>query len=230
MRDLKEIVKDIREDLFALQDLTYKEFHKKLIPNVDEHLIIGIRTPVLRKYAKSLDKEEREAFLQALPHVYYEENNLHGFLLEQEKDYQQCIERLNVFLPHVDNWATCDMINPKILGKNINALDEQIREWLKSDSVYTVRYGLKLRMNYFLEADFQADYLQEAINCCCQEYYINMMVAWYMATALAKQYDTTVEVLREHRLPEWVHRKTIQKAIESYRITDSQKAYLRGLR
>lgn len=220
----------IRKELFAMQDFEYRDFHAKLIPNVKKERIIGIRTPALRKYAKSLDKDEAEEFMGFLPHEYYEENNLHAFLIERERDFENCIEKLECFLPYVDNWATCDMMRPKVLGRYPDELLAHIDRWILSGGTYAVRFGLNLLMTYYLEENFKEEYLERAAAIHTDEYYINMMIAWYFATALAKQYEKTLPFLTESRLPLWVHNKAIQKAVESRRITAEQKQFLRTLK
>ena len=221
----------LQKQLFELQDLQYKEFHQKLMPTVNPDKVIGIRTPVLRQFAKAfLKREEAESFLKKLPHKYYEEDNLHAFLLEEIKDYEKLIEELNKFLPFVDNWATCDMMRPKILKNHKTELLEDIKRWLNSKDTYTIRFAVNCLMNYYLEEDFKSEYLQWVKNIESDEYYINMVRAWYFATALAKQYEATVKILENNALDKWTHNKTIQKAIESYRITSEQKEYLRTLK
>lgn len=221
----------LQAELFSLQDLKYKEFHQKLMPTVNPDKVIGIRTPVLRKFAKEFSKrEEAESFIKNLPHKYYEEDNLHAFLLEEIKDYDKLIEELNIFLPFVDNWATCDMMRPKILKKHKTELSENIKRWLNSADTYTVRFAVNCLMNYYLEDDFKSEYLLWVKNIESEEYYINMVRAWYFATALAKQYDEAVKILENNALDKWTHNKTIQKAIESYRITKEQKDYLKKLK
>lgn len=228
---MMEIRKEILQRLFALQDLQYRDFQAKLMPTVDKNTIIGVRTPELRKLAKELAKrEDVGAFLDALPHGYYDENNLHGFILCEEKDFDRVIARLDAFLPHVDNWATCDLLSPKVFKKHKNKLLPHIRRWLASSKVYTVRFGIEMLLSYYLDEDFSPEYLNWVAVLRSEEYYINMMIAWYFATALAKQYDAALPILLEQRLAPWTHNKTIQKAIESYRITDEQKAYLRSLK
>ena len=218
-------------ELFSLRDLKYKEFHQKLMPTVSPDKVIGIRTPVLRKFAKDFSKrEEAESFIKNLPHKYYEEDNLHAFLLEEIRDYESLIEELNKFLPFVDNWATCDMMRPKILKNHKIELLEDIKRWLNSKDTYTIRFAVNCLMLYYLEEDFKPEYLQWVKNIESQEYYINMVRAWYFATALAKQYDETVKILENNALDKWTHNKTIQKANESYRITKEQKEYLRTLK
>lgn len=222
---------NIRNDLFAMQDIAYRDFHSKLIPNIDAGLVIGVRTPELRKYAKQLAKtSEATEFLQILPHKYYEENNLHGFLIEGMKDYDATIQALDAFLPYVDNWATCDMIAPKVFKKHLPELLIKIKEWLVSEYVYAVRFGMGMLLKYYLDEAFAPEYLELVASVESEEYYIKMMIAWYFATALAKQYEATLPYIENHRLEQWTHNKAIQKAIESYRITPEQKEYLRSLK
>ena len=228
---MKEAEQNLQRQLFAMADLSYKAFHCSLIPTVDEDTVIGIRTPVLRKFAAEFAKtEEAAAFLRDLPHRYYEENNLHGFLLEKIKDYDTLIAELNRFLLHVNNWATCDMISPKIFKKHLPELFEQIRTWLKAEDTYTVRFAIGMLMKFCLDESFDPAGPGLVAKIRSEEYYINMMIAWYFATALAKQYDAILPYLEERRLDPWTHNKAIQKAVESRRITAEQKEYLRTLR
>lgn len=221
----------IRSDLFALQDKEYRDFHSRLIPTVNPENIIGVRTPALRKYAKQLSKTpQAEEYLKLLPHKYYDENNLHGFLIEDIKDYDAVITALDAFLPYVDNWATCDMMAPKIFKKHLPELLVKIKEWIASDKTYTIRFGIGMLMKYYLDEAFSCEYPDMVAAVRSEEYYVNMMVAWYFATALSKQYDAVLPYLENHRLSQWTHNKAIQKAIESYRITAEQKVYLRGLK
>lgn len=222
---------DLQRELFALQDLKYKEFHQKLMPTVNPDKVIGIRTPVLRKFAKDFGKRaEAEKFIKNLPHKYYEENNLHAFLLEKIKDYDELIGELNNFLPFVDNWATCDMMRLKILKNHKTELLNDIKKWLSSNNTYTIRFAVNCLMLYYLEEDFKPEHLEWVKNIESEEYYINMVRAWYFATALAKQYDEAVVLLQKNALDKWTHNKTIQKAIESYRITKEQKEDLKTLK
>ena len=219
------------QQLFSLADADYREFHCKLIPDYDPSRVIGIRTPVLRKFAASFAKDPAsEPFLDALPHFYYEENNLHGMLLERKKDYGEVLRRLEAFLPQVDNWATCDLLSPKVFAKHRPELWEQIPHWLDDPHPYTVRFGIGMLMQFYLDDAFRPEYLDWVSEVHSEEYYVNMMIAWYFATALAKQYDAALPYLTGRRLEQWTHNKTIQKAVESYRITPEQKALLRGLR
>lgn len=214
-----------------MQDPVYRDFHSNLMPGIDKNTIIGIRTPQLRKFAKQLAQtEEAEQFLRQLPHQYYEENNLHMMLVAQIKDYERCLAEVERFLPYIDNWATCDLPVPKCFGKHKKEIITVIRKWILSEKTYIVRYGIGLLLRLYLDADFDPAYLELVTAVRSEEYYVNMMIAWYLATALAKQWEATIPYLEERRLPEWVHRKTIQKAVESYRITKEQKEYLRSLR
>ena len=219
------------EHLLTLQDLEYKQFHSKLMPTINPEVIIGVRTPQLRKYTKQIkDSTQVESFMKQLPHHYYEENNLHGLLIENIKDFDACIATLNEFLPYVDNWATCDMMAPKVLKKDLGKLYEWIKLWISSGETYTVRFGVNMLMKYYLEDNFLPEYPELVAGIRSEEYYVKMVVAWYFATALAKQYNAVLPYLTEHRLDEWIHNKTIQKAVESYRIAPEQKLYLKTLK
>ena len=222
---------DIKERLFQLQDKKYGEFQIKLIPTVNPESIIGVRTPELRKLAKEIIKESNyEEFLNDLPHKYFEENQLHAFIISEIKDYDECLNYISEFLPYVDNWATCDQMSPKVFKKHHDKLIEEIKKWIKSNKTYTIRFGICALMQHYLDDDFKKEYLSFVYNIKSEEYYVNMMKAWYFATALAKQYEDAVKVLEENYLDTWTHNKTIQKAIESYRITSEQKTYLRSLK
>lgn len=221
----------VQEQLFALQDLKYRDFQCKLMPTVPTETVIGIRTPELRKYAKTFSKTPEAAeFLKILPHRYYEENNLHGILIESMRDYGQVIAALDAFLPYVDNWATCDLMRPKVFQTHLPELLEEIRRWMASDRTYTIRFGMEMLMTFYLDEAFRPEYLDWVAEVRSQEYYVNMMIAWYFATALAKQYGAVLPYIENHRLEPWTHNKAIQKAIESYRITEEQKMYLRTLK
>lgn len=214
-----------------MQDPVYRDFHSNLMPGIDKNTIIGIRTPQLRRFAKQLAQTaEAEQFLRQLPHQYYEENNLHMMLVAQIKDYERCLAEVERFLPYIDNWATCDLPAPKCFEKHKKELITVIRKWISSEKTYVVRYGIGLLLRLYLDADFDPAYLELVTAVQSEEYYVNMMIAWYLATALAKQWEETIPYLEERRLSEWVHRKTIQKAVESYRITKEKKEYLRSLR
>ena len=222
---------EIQQRLFALQDAGYRDFHAALMPTVDKALVIGVRMPALRALAKELKGTELAAdFMAALPHKYYEENNLHAALIGHIRDFQPCLTALERFLPYVDNWATCDMMNPRALAKDKAALLERIRLWLQSGHTYTVRFGMEMLMNHFLEEDFREEYLALVASVQSEEYYVRMMQAWYFATALAKQYEAAVTYLEQRRLGAWVHNKTIQKARESFRVSQEQKEYLKSLK
>ena len=221
----------ITEALFSMQDQEYRQFQCKLMPTVAPETVIGVRTPELRALAKKLKGDLRvEAFLSELPHRYYEENNLHAFLIEQMADYGACIRALERFLPFVDNWATCDMLRPKCFKRHLEELLRQIEVWLAAEHPFTVRFGIEMLMTYYLDEAFDPRYLELVATVRREEYYVNMMCAWYFATALAKQWDSAVIYLEESRLPLWVHNKTIQKAVESHRIDNEQKKYLRSLK
>lgn len=227
----KNITERIREELLSMQDLPYREFHAKLMPTVDKDRVIGIRVPVLRKYAKTLAKKpEICEFLDALPHKYFEENNVHGFIIEQIRDYQKCLAETEKFLPYINNWATCDMMSPKIFKKHKEELLTAVRRWIASEETYTVRYGVGMLMQHYLDEDFREEYPELVSEIQSEEYYVNMMRAWYFATALAKQYEAVLPYIKEQRLDVWTHNKAIQKACESHRITPEQKAYLRTLK
>ena len=222
---------NIQERLFALQDKDYQAFTAKLNPTVDPDVIIGVRLPDLRALAKELKgtEEERE-FMQVLPHRYHEENHLHAFLLSNIKDFDEALTQTERFLPYIDNWAVCDSMRVKAFQKNPDKLLPSIEKWLKSEHPFTVRCAILCLMNYYLNDRFDVQYPELVAAVHREEYYVRMMQAWYFATALAKQYKATLPYLTEHKLDLWVHNKTIQKAVESYRITAEQKAYLRTLK
>lgn len=221
----------IQERLFALADARYREFTADLTPTLPRERFIGVRTPALRKLAKELcGGAEAEAFLAALPHTYFEENQLHAFLLGEMRDFSACLAAVNIFLPYVDNWATCDQLSPKVLAKELGTLEKECFRWIASGETYMVRFGMGMLMRYFLDERFDGKYLETVASVRSEEYYIQMMQAWYFATALAKQYTEALVYLTDGKLEKWVHNKTIQKAVESYRITDAQKAYLKTLR
>lgn len=227
----KSISERIREDLFLLQDLEYKEFQAKLMPTIEKDTIIGVRTPAARNLAKQYQKDpELDLFLHDLPHKYYDENNIHGFLLCGLKDFQKCVEEVERFLPYVDNWATCDMMHPKIFAKHKQDLLPYIKKWIQTEDTYTIRYAIGMLMSLFLDEDFDLSYATMVSKVVSEEYYINMMSAWYFATALAKQWEAIIPFLENNTLDIWVHNKTIQKAVESFRITKEQKEYLRSLK
>lgn len=231
MASSKEYLNVISEELFALQDTEYQVFQSKLMPTIPPETVIGVRTPLLRKLAKELaGTPQAEHFLQSLPHRYYEENNLHAFLIEKIRDYDTALAETERFLPYINNWATCDCFCPKVFAKHKEELLISLRRWLGSDQTYTVRYAMGMLMRYYLDEDFQPEYLAWVAGVHSEEYYLNMMRAWYFATALAKQPDAALPWLTDRRLDVWTHNKTIQKAIESYRISPEQKDYLRTLK
>ncbi len=221
----------IYERLLDMQEVAYGDFAAKLLPTLPRERVIGVRLPLLRKYARELAKtEQAKEFMRSLPHQYLEEDHLHAMLIGLERDPQACFAALDAFLPYVDNWSVCDSLRPKALTKDRAATLAHIRTYLQSEHPYTVRFGIELLMVYFLDEHFSPDYLALVAGVQSDEYYVNMMIAWYFATALAKQWDAAVPYLVERRLSEWVHRKTIQKAVESYRVSAEQKAYLKSLR
>lgn len=221
----------LQERLFAMQDKQYAAFQAKLTPGVPEDSIIGVRVPVLRKFAKEFAKKaEVNDFVHQLPHKYYDENMLHSLLISQVKDYEECISLTDAFLPYVDNWAVCDIMSPKVFAKHMSALTEKIKTWISSQHTFTCRFGIETLMSHYLDKDFKAEYLDIPASVRSEEYYVKMMIAWFFATALAKQWDATIPYIEQKRLAPWTHNKTIQKAIESYRITPGQKEYLRTLK
>lgn len=223
--------KYVQSRLFELQDLEYKAFHSRLMPTVNPDKIIGVRVPELRKLAKELYKNGAgEEFIKNLPHAFYEEDNIHAFIIEQIKDFEICLSETEKFLPFIDNWATCDMFSPKVFAKNTDTIYEKSFEWIKSDKTYTVRYGIGMHMRYFIDERFTDEVLNIVADVKSDEYYVNMMIAWFFATALAKQYDSTIKYIESEKLDTWVHNKTIQKAVESNRIDSATKQYLRTLK
>lgn len=225
------ITDEIRERLTSLKDNKYRDFQSGLIPGVSEDEFIGVRTPALRSLAKELSKrKDTEEFLALLPHKYFDENQLHAFIISLDKDYDSCIGKVNAFLPYVNNWATCDQMSPKIFKKHKDRLLNEIKGWLSSDATYTVRFAVKMLMEHYLDEDYADDYPKLVADISSDEYYINMMRAWYFATALAKQYDHILPYIEEHRLDTWTHNKAIQKSVESFRIAPREKEYLKTLR
>ena len=218
----------IQKKLISMGEQKYREFTSLLMPTVQKDKVIGIRIPLLRKYAKELS--DYEDFLSELPHVYLEENNLHAFLIEREFDFDRCIEKLDAFLPYIDNWATCDSMKPKVFKKEPQKLIQHIKRWIKSKDVYAVRYAINLLMSFYLDDNFDEVYLKMVSDVKSNEYYVNMMRAWYFATALAKRYDETLPYIKNNTLDIWTHNKTIQKALESLRISKEQKQYLKTLK
>lgn len=224
-------MESIRDALLELRDEEYARFQAKLTPSVAPERFIGVRVPEVRKLAKRLkNSPEAEAFLRELPHSYYDENMLHGLLLSEIKDYDKAIEETDRFLPYIDNWSVCDILSPKVFKKHKAELLGSIRKWAGSKETYTVRFGIEMLMSHYLDDDFKAEYLDIPAGIRSSEYYVNMMTAWFFATALAKQWDSAVLYLEDHRLDKWTHNKTIQKAVESYRISEEQKVYLKTLK
>lgn len=222
---------EIEGRLFALQDKAYRDFHKNLVPTVPQDKIIGVRTPALRKLAKEIVQlGEAEAFLDRLPHKYFDENQLHAFIISGMKDYRECMARLQEFLPCIDNWATCDQLSPKIFKKHRQELLGEIRKWLESEETYTIRFAIGMLMEHFLDEDFDEAYLSMVADLRSEEYYVNMMIAWYFATALAKQYEAALPFIEGNHLAPWTHNKAIQKAVESRRVSLEHKEILRGLK
>ena len=225
------IADDIRIELSNLQDLKYRDLQITTIPSVASDRITGVRTPQLRALAKELSKrEDISLFLEDLPHKLFEEDQLHAFILSGMKDAEECIRLVDKFLPYVDNWATCDQMSPKVFKKNKKLLLEYVNTWIESDKTYVKRFAIGMLMEHFLDEDFKPSYLSKVAKIRSDEYYVNMMTAWYFATALAKQYDRTLPFIEEQKLDKWTHNKSIQKAVESYRITPEQKEYLKTLR
>lgn len=222
---------EIVTELFRMRDVDYALLQAKIIPTVAADRIIGVRTPALRAFAKDLYKDcDKEDFLSCTPHQYFDEDQLHAFVISLEKDFDKCIVEVDAFLPFIDNWATCDQLSPKVFKKEPENLFPYIQMWIKSDQTYTVRFAIGMLMQHFLDANFDTKYADMVATVRSEEYYVNMMIAWYFATALAKQYERTVPYLEGKHLDSWVHNKAIQKSVESYRITDEQKAYLKSLK
>jgi 3-methyladenine DNA glycosylase AlkD len=222
---------DIRKELYNLQDEEYRDFQSKLIPDVDVSYFVGVRTPDLRKLAKLASKrEDIDEFLSDLPHELFDENQLHAFIISEIKDFDSCLAHVEGFLPYVNNWATCDQMTPKVFKKNKEQLLSYISKWIDSGKTYSIRFGIKMLMDHFLGEDFDNTYAEKVASVKSEEYYVNMMIAWYFATALAKNYESTLPFIENHKLEKWTHNKAIQKSIESYRITPEQKEYLRSLK
>jgi 3-methyladenine DNA glycosylase AlkD len=222
---------DLYRKLYGLQDLKYRDMQIKIIPTVEPESVIGVRTPELKSIAKDILKDGNyKGFLEELPHRYFEENQLQAFIISGIKDLNECMEDLETFLPYVDNWATCDQMSPKIFRKHKDVLFSHIKEWVNSEKTYTVRFGIGMLMEHFLDDDFDPLYPELVAKLRSEEYYVNMMIAWYFATALAKQYESILPFIEEKRLDGWTHNKAIQKSVESRRITEEQKQYLKSLK
>ena len=221
----------VLQRLSELSDPTYRDFHAGLIPNISPETILGVRVPALRKLARELrGSAEAQEFMAALPHEYYDENCLHGLLINDIKDFGATVSALDAFLPYVDNWAVCDLISPRSFKSRPPELAAHVRRWLESSHSYTVRFGIGVLMSFYLDVGFEPAQLEAVAERCCEEYYVNMMVAWYFATALAKQPEAALPYIENRRLSRWTHNKAIQKSIESRRIPDETKAYLKTLR
>ena len=224
-------MKQIIDLLFARQDIKYRDFQAPLFPNIAKEKMIGVRTPDLKKLAKELNGSDiANKFIETLPHHYFDENQLHAFLISLIKDYDTCLKEIDKFLPYIDNWGTCDQLSPKVFSKHKDELIVSIKKWIKSKHTYTVRFAIGILLSLYLDDSFKKEYMELVSNVKSEEYYINMMIAWYFATALAKQYKTAIKYIEDKKLSPWVHNKTIQKAVESYRISDEQKVYLKGLK
>lgn len=222
---------EIKKNLFKYQDKKYQKFESSLIPNVEKKLIIGVKTPILKNMAKEIVKADlSDKYIKMLPHKYFEENQIHSFIISENKDFDECIKNINNFLKYVDNWATCDQLCPKIFKNNKNQLLIHIKKWINIKKTYYIRFGIKMLMSYFLDEDFDKKYLKIVSSIQSDEYYVNMMIAWYFATSLAKQYDDTIVYLEKYKLSPWVHNQTIKKAIESYRVSENNKKYLKSLK
>ena len=222
---------EIVAELFRMRDKDYALLQAKLIPTVAADRIIGVRTPALRAFARDLYKDcDTDSFLCGTPHPYFDEDQLHAFVISLEKDFDRCIVKVDAFLPFIDNWATCDQLSPKAFKKEPERLLPCIQSWIRSDHAYTVRFAIGMLMQHFLDERFETEYADRVAAVRSEEYYVNMMIAWYFATALAKQYELVLPYLEEQRLSPWVHNKAIQKSVESYRITEEQKAYLKTLK
>ncbi|MCR4686303.1 MAG: DNA alkylation repair protein [Lachnospiraceae bacterium] len=225
------IIKEIREALLNEKDVKYKDFQGSLIPGVEAEYFIGVRTPRLRAMAKEYAKnKDIQKFLDDLPHKYFDENQLHAFIISGMKDYDKCVEELEKFLPYVDNWATCDQMIPGIFKKHKKEILPLTDKWMKSGETYSIRFGIKMLMEHFLDDDFDIKYAKKVSKVKSEEYYVKMMVAWYMATALAKQYDAVLPIMEDKKMEAWTHNKAIQKAVESFRVTDEHKNYLKTLK
>ena len=221
---------DIQRYLLSQADQKYRDFTLPLIPNVDEKTFIGVRLPILKKYAKELDNKDREEFSNSLPHQYHEENILHAFILSNIKDYSEFVKRVDAFLPFVTNWSVCDTICNKHLYKHLDSLIKEVYVWLKSKEIYRVRYAVKCLMNYYLGDEFKEEHLLKVEEFKLDGYYVKMMVAWYLATGLAKNYDSFIKAIEEKRFDKITHNKAIQKAVESYRVSEEHKIYLKSLK
>ncbi len=224
-------MEQIEQRLFANRDEKYRDYLASLVPTIDQETIIGVRTPLLKSLAKEMMQEGiADAFLCELPHSYFEENQLHAFILSRMKDYERVAAEMEKFLPYIDNWATCDQLRPKAVEKHLDIFYPLVHRWVGSTHAYTIRFGIGMLMRYYLDKQYKREYLQEVASVRSDAYYVNMMIAWYLATALAKQYEDAIQILESRKLDTWVQNKTIQKARESFRITEEQKEYLKTLK
>ena len=221
---------NIQKYLLSQQDLKYRDFTLPLIPNIDKDTFIGVRLPVLKKYAKAINEEEKQTFLKDLPHYYHEENILHAFIISNTKNYDEFLKQVDAFLPHISNWSVCDTICNKNLYKNKSQLINEIYKWLKSQEIYRVRYAVKCLMNYYLDDDFKVEHIEHVREVKLSDYYVQMMIAWYLATGLAKKYDYFIKAIEERWFGASIQNKTIQKAVESYRVSEEHKVYLKTLK
>jgi len=224
-------MKNILSELYLNQDLKYRDFHSSLIPNVEKERFIGVRTPILRKIAKEMLKNgSYKKFINQLPHYYYEENTIHSCILSLCKDLDELIIELDKFLPYIDNWATCDLLSPKVFKNDLDRILVKVKEWINTNDVYSIRFGIVTLLNFYLGDNFKDEINEIVLNINSDEYYVNMAISWYFSYALIKQYDSTISIFEMNKLNKWVHNKSIQKAIESYRIDKNKKEYLRSLR
>lgn len=221
---------DIQKYLLSQADAKYRAFTLPLLPTVDEKTFIGVRLPIIKKYVKDIDGKELKEFLDSLPHQYHEENILYAFILSNMKDYDEFIKYIDAFLPYVSNWSVCDTICNRHLYKHLDKLINEIYSWLKSKEIYRVRYAVKCLMNYYLGDEFKEEHLRKVEEVKLDDYYVKMMIAWYLATGLAKNYDQFIKAIEEHRFDTFTHNKAIQKAVESYRVSDEHKTYLKTLK
>jgi len=222
---------DLHKKLYSLQDMKYRDMQIRIIPTINPESVIGVRTPELKRMATDILKAgDYQEFLNELPHKYFEENQLQAFIISGIKDLSECMEELEKFLPYVDNWATCDQMSPRIFRKHRKELLMHINKWIKSEKTYTVRFGVGMLMEHFLDEEFDPEYPAMVAEIRSEEYYVNMMIAWYFATALAKQYESVLPYMEQKRLDDWTHNKAIQKSVESRRITEEQKIYLNSLK
>jgi len=219
------------DSLFLHQDLKYRDFHSKLVPNIEKQRFIGVRTPILRKIAKELVRDgSYKKFIKDLPHYYYEENTLHSCILSLFKDLDELLIELDKFLPYIDNWATCDLLSPKAFKKDLNRILDKVKEWINTKDVYSIRFGIVILLRFYLDDIFSDEINEIVVNIKSSDYYVNMAIAWYFSYALIEQYDSTISIFENKVLDKWIHNKSIQKAIESYRINENTKNYLRSLK